>query len=375
MIGDSENSTLENIKDKIQVILNRSFKERYRQKIDFYSNRWNFACPCCGDSSTDIRKKRGNLFLDSLSYHCYNCGEHMGINSFLNRFDESLSNEDKIAVHELQQNSKKFERRTSQQQSSMSMSILDRVAIPKSILFKSLGVVTPYKNEFASDYLKSRMIDIKLWKYFAYKPNTKELYILNITQSDRVIGYQIRQLDPNSKKARYITKSLTKMYDDIFKRDISGIVEKLLLKEELGEKYINEEDGIENIVFNLDKLSGMFNIMNINLSQTITVMEGPIDSLAISNSIALQGASKKLNGFFDEVENVRYIFDNDMTGKEMSIKKLKDHKNVFLWTMYLKKIHSDIKIKDINDLQKNNMLNMELIDKCFSDDELDVIMI
>ena len=375
MIGDSENSTLENIKDKIQVILNRSFKERYRQKIDFYSNRWNFACPCCGDSSTDIRKKRGNLFLDSLSYHCYNCGEHMGINSFLNRFDESLSNEDKIAVHELQQNSKKFERRTSQQQSSMSMSILERVAIPKSILFKSLGVVTPYKNEFASDYLKSRMIDIKLWKYFAYKPNTKELYILNITPSDRVIGYQIRQLDPNSKKARYITKSLTKMYDDIFKRDISGIVEKLLLKEELGEKYINEEDGIENIVFNLDKLSGMFNIMNINLSQTITVMEGPIDSLAISNSIALQGASKKLNGFFDEVENVRYIFDNDMTGKEMSIKKLKDHKNVFLWTMYLKKIHSDIKIKDINDLQKNNMLNMELIDKCFSDYELDVIMI
>lgn len=375
MIGDSENSTLENIKDKIQVILNRSFKERYRQKIDFYSNRWNFACPCCGDSSTDIRKKRGNLFLDSLSYHCYNCGEHMGINSFLNRFDESLSNEDKIAVHEIQQNSKKFERRTSQQQSSMSMSILERVAIPKSILFKSLGVVTPYKNEFASDYLKSRMIDIKLWKYFAYKPNTKELYILNITPSDRVIGYQIRQLDPNSKKARYITKSLTKMYDDIFKRDISGIVEKLLLKEELGEKYINEEDGIENIVFNLDKLSGMFNIMNINLSQTITVMEGPIDSLAISNSIALQGASKKLNGFFDEVENVRYIFDNDMTGKEMSIKKLKDHKNVFLWTMYLKKIHSDIKIKDINDLQKNNMLNMELIDKCFSDDELDVIMI
>lgn len=375
MIWDSENSTLENIKDKIQVILNRSFKERYRQKIDFYSNRWNFACPCCGDSSTDIRKKRGNLFLDSLSYHCYNCGEHMGINSFLNRFDESLSNEDKIAVHEIQQNSKKFERRTSQQQSSMSMSILERVAIPKSILFKSLGVVTPYKNEFASDYLKSRMIDIKLWKYFAYKPNTKELYILNITPSDRVIGYQIRQLDPNSKKARYITKSLTKMYDDIFKRNISGIVEKLLLKEELGEKYINEEDGIENIVFNLDKLSGMFNIMNINLSQTITVMEGPIDSLAISNSIALQGASKKLNGFFDEVENVRYIFDNDMTGKEMSIKKLKDHKNVFLWTMYLKKIHSDIKIKDINDLQKNNMLNMELIDKCFSDDELDVIMI
>ena len=56
--------------------------------------------------------------------------------------------------------------------------------------------------------------------------------------------------------------------------------------------------------------------MNVNMSQPLTIMEGPIDSLAIANSIALQSAAKNLDGFFDEVETVRYLFDNDKTGRE-----------------------------------------------------------
>ena len=375
MIGDSENNVLDIIKGKLQVILNNSFKEPYRRKLDIYHDRINMCCPCCGDSRTDIRKKRGNLYLDTLVYHCYNCGEHMGINTLLHRFGEDLSSEDKIVVHEIQQSSKKFEKRVSSSQSSMSMTLLEKLAIPKMILFKQLGIISPYKNERASSYLKSRMIDIKDWKYFAYDPKTDELYILNTSPEDRVIGFQIRQLNPNSIKSRYISKRITRVYSDVFNKDINGITERLLLKESLGQKYIDEEDGIENIVANLDRLSGIFNIMNVNLSQPLTIMEGPIDSLAVTNSIALQGASKQLDGFFDEVENVRYIFDNDKTGKEMSLKKLKNHKKVFLWGQYLNMIHTKLKVKDLNDLQKMNLLNPEIIEKCFSDDEFDAMYI
>ena len=156
-MGESENNTLDVIKDKLQLILDKSFKERYRRKIDVYSDRLNFACPCCGDSSTDIRKKRGNLYLDSLSYHCYNCGEHMGVNALLHRFGEDLSNEDKIVVHEIQQNSKKFEKRVSSGQGSMTMTLLEKLGVPKMIFFKQLGIISPYKDQFASTYLKSRM--------------------------------------------------------------------------------------------------------------------------------------------------------------------------------------------------------------------------
>ena len=377
MIGDSDNNTLDNIKNKIQEILNKKFaNDSYiKRKIDVYHDRLNFSCPYCGDSRSDVRKKRGNLYLDSLRFHCFNCGHSTGINRFLSDFNEELSNEDKIAVHEIQQNAKKFEKRVSSSQSSMSMTLLDKLAIPKDILFRQLGIISPYKDVTASNYLKSRMISIKDWKYFAYNPLTKELYILNTSPSDRVIGFQIRQLDPKSHKQRYTSSRLTKIYSDVFNKDINGIVERLLLKEPLGQKYIEEEDGVENIVANLDRLSGIFNIMNVNLSQPLTIMEGPIDSLAIANSIALQSAAKHLDGFFDEVENVRYLFDNDKTGKEMSLKKMKNHKKVFLWGQYLDMIKSKTNIKDINDLQKQNLFNIDIIEKCFSDDEFDAMYI
>ena len=356
MIGDSDNNTLDNIKNKIQEILNKKFaNDSYiKRKIDVYHDRLNYCCPYCGDSRSDVRKKRGNLYLDSLRFHCFNCGHSTGINRFLSDFNEELSNEDKIAVHEIQQNAKKFERRVSSTQSSMSMTLLDKLAIPKDVLFRQLGIISPYRDVTASNYLKSRMINIKDWKYFAYNPLTRELYILNTSPLDRVIGFQIRQLNPKSHKQRYTSSRLTKIFSDVFNKDINGIVERILLKEPLGQKYIEEEDGIENIVANLDRLSGIFNIMNVNLSQPLTIMEGPIDSLAIANSIALQSAAKHLDGFFDEVENVRYLFDNDKTGREMSLKKMKEHKTVFLWGQYLDMIKSKNNIKDINDLQKQN---------------------
>lgn len=377
MIGDSENNTLDNIKNKIQEILNKKFaNDSYiKRKIDVYHDRLNFSCPYCNDSRTDVRKKRGNLYLDSFKFFCFNCNHSAGINRFLSDFNEELSNEDKIVVHEIQQNAKKFEKRVSSTQSSMSMTLLDKLAIPKDILFRQLGIISPYKDVTASNYLKSRMINIKDWKYFAYNPLTKELYILNTSPLDRVIGFQIRQLDPKSHKQRYTSSRLTKIYSDVFNKDINGIVERLLLKEPLGQKYIEDEDGIENIVANLDRLSGIFNIMNVNLSQPLTIMEGPIDSLAIANSIALQSAAKHLDGFFDEVENVRYLFDNDKTGKEMSLKKMKNHKTVFLWGQYLDMIKSKTNIKDINDLQKQNLFNIDIIEKCFSDDEFDAMYI
>lgn len=374
MVENSDNDVLDNIKDKLQIVLNRSFKTQYRKKIDTYSDRLNFCCPICGDSVSDNRKKRGNLYLDSMSYHCYNCGAHYGINSLLKRFGEELSDEDKIFVHEIQQNSTKFERKSKNHHSSMILTLLSELAVPKSIFFKVNNLVTPYKNDFCSNYLKGRNIDIKSWKYFAFKKSTKELYILNINDNDRIIGYQIRQLDEKSKKARYLTTSMSRMYNDIFGKELSNIIEKLLGKIDKGDIFIEEEDGIENIVASVDRLSGLFNIMNINPNLPLTIVEGPIDSLAIENCIALQGATK-MNNYFDNMKDVRYLFDNDKVGKQHTIKKLKEHKFVFLWDKYIKEMGVKHKIKDINDLQKINCFKVDLFEKCFSDDELDIIMI
>ena len=376
MNSDSENTLLENIEAKVQQILDRKFSKDsfHKRQIDHYSDRINFACPFCGDSLRDPRKKRFNIYLNSLSCHCFNCNHHSGINSFLKQFDEELSVEDKIQVHEIQQTSKKFERRLSNNQSSFAFQLLDKLAVPKSILFDMLKLSTPYKSKDCSDYLNSRNINIKQWKYFAYNEKSKELYILNINSNDRVIGMQIRQLDPNSKKSRYLTRSLTKIYSDIFKKDLSALIAKLLNAMENGDKYIMEEDGIENIQANLDRLSGLFNVMNVDMNIPLTIVEGPIDSLCISNAIALQGATK-LNDYFDDLQNVRFVFDNDKVGKEHSLNKLKANKKIFLWGMYIKKMNIKNKVKDINDIMRLNMFDKEVYESCFSNDEFDVMFV
>ena len=371
-----DDELLDSIKEKLQRILDKKFSGDtwVKRKIDVFHDRLNFSCPYCNDSRTNQRKKRGNLYLNGLHFHCFNCGEHRGVKKLLEDFNEYLSLDETLAVREIQQNAKHFERRTANTQSSIVYSVIEELAIPKKFFFTKMGVVSPYKNEECSNYLKNRKIDITKWKYFAYRPTSKELFILNLTSSDRIIGYQIRQLDTNSDKPRYLTRNITKMYKDVFGLESPDIISKLLLRKELGDKYIEEEDGIENVVANIEKISGIFNIMNVNMNQTITVVEGPIDSLAINNCVALQGA-KKMNDYFDEAENVRYIFDMDKAGKQEAIKKIKKHKKVFLWELYVKKCKIKEKVKDLNDLQRADKLDKEVLEECFSDDELDIIMI
>jgi hypothetical protein len=294
----------------------------------------------------------------------------------LKRFDEELSDVERCKVYDIQQNAKKFEKRynTSSKSSSILYTLIDKLAIPKTIFFKVNKLVSPYKVKHPSDYLHYRKIGIKDWRYFAYKESTKELYILNLNQNDRVIGYQIRQLDSKSKKPRYLTRSLSKIYYEMFGKDLNGVVERLLGEMSNGQVYIEQEDGIENIVANIDKLSGLFNVMNVDMRKPLTIVEGPIDSLGIDNCIALQGATK-MNNYFDDIEDVRYLFDNDDVGKKHSITKLKEHKNVFLWDKYLKLIKSYDKVKDINDLMRLDKFKNDVFDKCFSNNELDIIMI
>ena len=66
----------ETLYDKIQEILNSKFNQPEKRKIEVHDKDMTFACPYCGDSQHDSRKKRGNLFYDTWFYHCYNCFIH-----------------------------------------------------------------------------------------------------------------------------------------------------------------------------------------------------------------------------------------------------------------------------------------------------------
>jgi predicted RNA-binding Zn-ribbon protein involved in translation (DUF1610 family) len=65
---------------KIQNILDKEHNDcSEKRKLVPYPKtspkRLNFACPYCGDSEKVRTKKRGNVWLNTLIYRCYNCGE------------------------------------------------------------------------------------------------------------------------------------------------------------------------------------------------------------------------------------------------------------------------------------------------------------
>ena len=49
------------IKDLIQIILNKNHTSASKRNIKEYPDKFNFACPICGDSHKTDSKKRGNL--------------------------------------------------------------------------------------------------------------------------------------------------------------------------------------------------------------------------------------------------------------------------------------------------------------------------
>jgi len=70
------------IKNIIQVVLDKEFTNSQKRKINDYDSRFNCACPYCQDSSKDMYAKRGNLYLSSLLYICFNCGKTTSFDKF-----------------------------------------------------------------------------------------------------------------------------------------------------------------------------------------------------------------------------------------------------------------------------------------------------
>jgi hypothetical protein len=59
-----------------------------KQEVNESDDKLNFACPFCGDSEKDPRKKRGNFYLANNSYKCYNdgCGIKTDLSGMIKKF-------------------------------------------------------------------------------------------------------------------------------------------------------------------------------------------------------------------------------------------------------------------------------------------------
>ncbi len=368
-IFDTSSLTIKNMSDdefyeettsKLSEILQHEFRGiPYKQQIKKTVDGLNFACPFCGDSATDVRKKRAHFILKgnwSGNFKCFNCGKFMKINNFFRAFDVPMSLSAISYVNEHVTNLTPFHTNSNEVTSEvLDKSSVIQYSVKKDYIKKYLGLYEIDKNNINSVEGYNYLIDRCQYNFnnFLYDPRGKYIVILNIVDTDKVFGIQIRDIT-GKKKAKYLTMSLSKIHNKILKDDIE-------------------------IPSNVEALSTVFNIFNIDLYRPILVTEGPFDAFLLPNCIATSGASKSIGidlPFW-------FVYDSDKTGNEHAMKMLEKGYNVFMWEKLKKDLglpnknpYSSNKFKwDINDVIKwcrdNNYTQKIYWSKYFSNDMLD----
>lgn len=346
----------EQLKGRIKLLVKQVITKEHAQPnkhtMKDMPGRITIACPYCGDSTTDDNKKRGNLYWATLQYHCFNCSYHTDVYGLLKDHGIRLNTDETIEIIDYVKEHKLETRDVEVLQHGTFAKVLE-LAPTKQELRQKLGFVDIEPGDPAFFYLRKRLLSNKL-EHFMYSPKDKRLYILNIGPEEKVIGMQSRTL-VKSANSRYLTYDLSK------------------LKEWLGTPLELTEEELVSI----NKMSTLFGIMQVNMMIPVTIFEGPLDRLFMHNSLALASAHRDTEEL-DEIPTIRYMFDNDETGKKKMMQKLKKGKGVFTWSKFLNENKLDTYSKQIKDLNDLVIVAFQTKSKClkevetyFSDSQLD----
>ena len=273
----------------------------------------NFRCPVCGDSQKSRSKARGWLLEKDNSFHfyCHNCGASQSFSFFLKSVDGMVYN-DYIA--------EKFVKKTTTEEKP----ILEKTKFKKPNFntnpLKKLKKISQLKADHPlKKYVMKRGIPpqhhyrmyfspkFKTWinsiipnKFENIGKDEPRLVIPFIDKNGKMFGVSARGFDP--KGIRYITI----MFDDRPK------------------------------IFGLDK---------VDFNKKYFVVEGALDSMFLSNAVAMAGAEGS-TAALENTNNAVFVFDAEPRNKEIHKRMEKIIRNghkICVWP-------SDVPAKDINEM-------------------------
>jgi hypothetical protein len=347
---------LEKIEELVKSALAKEFNgDPARQIIYKAGTRLNFSCPYCGDSK-DAKKKRGNFYLDTLAYKCYNggCGIYKDSISFFKDFGlyGRLSADEKDEMKEVI-TEVKTKRRT----------IYGNVDITY-FFDHDISVHLIDRSKFMSDLKLQEVWGSAIQRYvqrryqsvdnrFAWDPKYERLFIFNLTSDgSKILGLQLRNMNSIKGSTKYLTYKL------------GGIYEKLL--------KVRDQDFIDRVKV-VDPISSVFGIGTLDFSREITIFEGPLDSFLWPNSVGLCSIENK---FPFDVENIRFWYDWDSAGITKSMDLLSKGFTVFNWGKFLEENNITKNRKwDLNDMVihlRKTGKKIKRFDNYFTNDILDI---
>jgi transcription elongation factor Elf1 len=271
-----------------------------RVKADLY----NFRCPICGDSQRYKNKARGYIYAvkNNTNFKCHNCGASMSLNNFLKKLDTTLHKKYSIEKFKEGHTGRNF------------VADEPEFVFEKPKFIAKLDLPLCSEVETAKKYLEGRAIDPSKF-YFAEKfksfANTfQEVFtstsheesriIIPLFYNQNLIGFQGRAIGPN--RVKYITVMLDDHAPKIYGYD------------------------------------------TIDSGLPVYVVEGPLDSTFIDNSVALCGADGDLSCL--KGNDLIYVYDNEPRNREIVDridKCISRGESVVIWP-------SGIVEKDINDM-------------------------
>ena len=277
------------------------------------SGLWTFRCPYCGDSKKNKNKTRGYIFQvkGDHVFKCHNCGVTRSFTNFLKDnaphvYDEYVMERYKegtigknVPKPDLTQfiSKPKFEKRTVDLEPLSCLNnfhvakkyILDR-GIPENKLDRLY--YCPNFKEWTNTQKQT----------FSDTTNDEERIIIPLNDTDgNLIGFQGRSLSPNA-KMRYITVML-------------------------------DEDAPK-----------LYGLDHINKNETIYIVEGPLDSFFLENSVAMCGSDVDIRSF--GWSDYIWVYDNEPRSRQITDKisrSIDAGDAVVIWP-------SSIKEKDLNDM-------------------------
>lgn len=373
------NLDIDYIKSVIKDILEKNHTHKSKKEVKLAPtssnpDRLNFACPICGDSDKVTSKKRGNLYIKSLRFKCFNCGETETFFSFARRFNHEIDLDKKIdMIDYINENMDKIK----WNEDDFVLNNLDKL-IPIEDLTTYFNTnddspITDFrpvqKGSRVFNYLNDRKIfnhdDIYEGTYW-HTRSWSEPVLINMNQSQsKVLGIQVRNIKPRGTRFYKIYA-----FSEIYKK-----------------VYSKELDDIEKIGY--DKLSYLYNVLKVNWDQPITIFEGFLDTKFFPNAIGCVGTNTDLTFLLNQDLKIRFFYDYDKAGLKKQKEMINNGQSVFLWERFFEEWSTKSKnpssalyklktnIVDLNDIGNliNNPYKSLDLEKYFSVDEMDLYWI
>lgn len=275
----------------------------------------NFACPICGDSQKNKHKARGNLYPknNSFSYKCFNCAWAGSFNYFLKVAFPDLFEEYRREVFLSKLSKKSIEKPQSIINRDKKLKELEKfkIDLPR--------IIDLDKDHFAREYMEGRKLRLDIfyfaecWKTFIKNYDEDKslkcalgrpgIIIPCVDKNQQLIGFQLRNLNPNSDK-RYETYQV--------RTDVP-------------------------VVYGMDRAKP---------DRPIYVTEGPFDSSFLDNAISVLTSSFESKISNLEITDPILVYDNEPRNKEIVKLMERSILNGFKIVIF----PNDINHKDINDM-------------------------